>query len=77
MWANIHPIYDVYSDIPSFVFLAGNQLYELKRHRIGWGGGGGPKKTIAIFVNKQSFLSMDMKTKVVHHVKIERMREWK
>ena len=41
-------------------FLAGNQLYELKRHRIGWGGG--PKKTIAIFGYKQRLLSLDMKT---------------
>ena len=27
------------------------------------------------FSSIKSFLSMDMKTKVVHHVKIERMRE--
>ena len=45
-------------------FLAGNQLYELKRNRRGWC----PKKYIAIFDYKQRLLSIDMKTKVVQHV---------
>ena len=59
-----------------YMFLAGNQLYELKTHR--WGcGWWGPKKSIAIFGYKQWLLSLDMKTKVVHHVEREWMREWK
>ena len=56
-------------------FLAGNQLYELKSHRRGCCCGC-PKKTIAIFSNKQWLLSLDMKTKVVQHVEREWMREW-
>ena len=52
--------------------LAGNQLNELKCQVIGWcGGGGGPKKNIAIFCNKQRLMSIDMKTKIVQHVKRE------
>ena len=48
-------------------FLAGNQLYELLCHRIGWCGCC-QKKTIAIFGYKQWLLSLDMKTKIVQHV---------
>ena len=58
-----------------YMFLAGNQLYELKTHR--WGCGWGPKKTIAIFGNKQWLLSIEMKTKVVQHVESDWMRDWK
>ena len=57
-------------------FLAGNQLYESQTH--------GrlmmmmvSKKTIAIFGYKQQLLSLDMKTKVVQHVKSDWMRHWK
>ena len=49
------------------VFLAGNQLNELKTHRRGWCGGG-PKILIAIFTYNQRLLCIDMKTKVVQHV---------
>ena len=53
----------------SMIFLAGNQLYELKCHRIGWWGGWGrQKKSIAIFAYKQRILSIEMKTKLVQHV---------
>ena len=55
-------------------FLAVNQLYELKSHRIGCCGC--PKKTIAIFGYKQWLLSIEMKTKVVQHVESDWMREW-
>ena len=34
------------------------------------------KKTIAIFSYKQRLMSIDMKTKIVQHVKREWMREW-
>ena len=66
-----------------WLFLAGNQLYELKCNRWGWccccGCGGGQKKIIDIFTYKQRLLSIDMKTKVVQHVKSEwknEMRVW-
>ena len=61
---------------PSRNFLAGNQLYELKCHRIGWGWGC-QKKSIAIFGYKQRLLSLDMKTKLVQHVQSDWMRDWK
>ena len=56
------------------MFLAGNQLYELKCPRRGWGC---PKKSLAIFANKQRLLSIEMKTKVVQHVESDWMRDWK
>ena len=59
------------------IFLAGNQLYELKCNRRGWCGCccWGPKKIIDIFTYKQRLLSINMKTKVVQHVKSERLKE--
>jgi len=61
-----------------FCLLAGNQLYELKSHRRGWWGWGGcPKKSIAFFDYKQWVFSIEMKTKLVHHVESDWMRDWK
>ncbi len=51
------------------VFLAGNQLYELKTH--GTVRLLRSQKTIAIFGNKQRLLSLDMKTKLVQHVECD------
>ena len=65
----------LYYAMLSQMFLAGNQLYELKCHRIGWCGC--PKKSIAIFGYKQWVLSIEMKTKLVQHVENEWMRDWK
>ena len=60
------------------IFLAGNQLYELQTHRWGWCWGCCcPKKSIAIFGDKQRLLSIDMKTKLVQHVESDWMRDWK
>ena len=56
-------------------FLAGNQLYELKCNRQGWWWCCCPKKLIVIFTYKQRLLSINMKTKVVQHVKSERLKE--
>ena len=47
-------------------FLAGNQLYEPQTH-----GMLVSKKTIAIFSYKQRLMSIDMKIKIVQHVKRE------
>ena len=54
-------------------FLAGNQLYEIQCQGIGCGGW--RQKSIVIFNYQKSLLSIDMKTKVVQHVKNEWMRE--
>ena len=51
----------------SDIFLAGNQLYELKCPRRGWWCGG-PKKSIAIFGYKQWLFSIEMKTKLVQNI---------
>ena len=57
-------------------FLAGNQLYDWFTHRRGWWGCWGPKKSIAIFAYKQRILSIEMKTKVVQHVKRDIIKEF-
>ena len=50
--------------------------WEWESVRIGWCGWG-PKKTIAIFSNKQWVFSIEMKTKLVQHVESDWMRDWK
>ena len=73
-WTILMPAHKILKNCPPF--LAGNQLYELKCNRRGWCCCGcGPKKLIVIFTYRQRLLSINMKTKVVQHVKSERLKE--
>ena len=65
--AGVASIFSEFNSMSGLFLLAGNQLYDWFTHRQGRCGGGGGKKSIALFTHKQRHLSIDMKTKIVQH----------